>query len=90
MAIRIIVGQRVLGANLGLLLLGVCVCLDQNRTTLKKKWSQNGSTLEPFWKMAPPFKSGGIFSLIIMFEKKTVALTEVVLPWSEAPFFSQS
>ena len=51
--------------------------------TLKKKWSQNGhqngSTLEPFWKTAPLFKSGAIFSLIIIFEKKqTVPLTKVV------------
>ncbi len=44
----------------------------------KKKWSQNGSTLEPFWKSAPLFKSGAVFSLIIIFEKKTVPLE----PWS--------
>ncbi len=31
--------------------------------TLKKKWSQNGSTLELFWKTAPLFKSGAVFYL---------------------------
>ncbi len=36
---------------------------------LKKKWSQNGSILEPFWKTAPLIISGAVFSIIIMFEK---------------------
>ncbi len=36
----------------------------------KKKWSQNGSSLELFWKTASLFKSGAIFSLIIMFVLK--------------------
>ena len=30
---------------------------------LKKKWSQNGSSLDPFWKTAPLFKSGAVFFL---------------------------
>ncbi len=32
-------------------------------STLKKKWSQNGSTLELFWKTVPLFKCGAVFLL---------------------------
>ena len=44
--------------------------------SLKKKWSQNGSNLE-------------LFSLIIMFEKKTVPLTKVVPFAKTAPQWSR-
>ncbi len=46
--------------------LGVSICssacLQKKNVHWKKKWSQDGSTLEPFWKMASLFKV--IFSLI--------------------------
>ncbi len=37
----------------------------------EKKGSQNGASEEPFWKTAPLWQSGAIFSFIIMFRKKT-------------------
>ncbi len=50
---------------------------------------------EPFWKTVQLCYSGAIFSLIIMFEKKTVPLTKVVPfaktapQWSHFPEFSK-
>ncbi len=43
--------------------------------TLRKKWSQNGASEEPFWKTAPLWQRGAIFFFIIMFRKKTVQIS---------------
>ncbi len=37
----------------------------------EKKWSQNDSTLEPFWKTVPPWRVEPFFPLIIMFRKRS-------------------
>ena len=55
----------------------------------EKKWSQNGSTLEPFWKTVPLSRVELFFSLIIMFEKKTVPPTKVVPFAKMAPLGSR-
>ena len=44
--------------------------MEINPTLRKKKWSQNGSTLEPFWRTVPTLRVELFFSLIIMFGKK--------------------
>ncbi len=42
--------------------------MEINPTLRKKKWSQNGSTLEPFWRTVPTLRVELFFSLIIMFK----------------------
>ncbi len=80
-----------LGADLGLLCICVCCCCLSVLTEIhwEKKWSQNGSTLEPFWKTVPLWRVEQFFSLIIMFRKKYGTKIVPGMELSYVPLFSQ-
>ncbi len=68
-------------------------CTSQgNNHALRKKWSQNGASGEPFWKTAPLWQRGAIFDLFFVRKRclRGAKMVPLFLKWHRfQPFFEK-